>query len=232
MRAFRKKTGISIAEVAAASGLSFNCIRQIEANPRAPKLEKVGRLVKFYGPRIKDVFPSCGDIYQAIAPVKDFGTWLKNFRLRNCLTQHELARIWGVSWVCVSRYESNLVKPTPPLLARLKDALGLDDAALAGVVAVKADFGSWLKDFRLRRGLTQEQLGKTWRVPVSTVGRYEANLRSPGLENLKRLKAAFGLNGELDKFMEFFAKPQQRSPERREAPRFTSAPDLGTWSQA
>lgn len=63
------------------------------------------------------------------------------------------------------------------------------------------DFPSWLRNFRLRRGIEQTALAKKIGVSKVTVCRYERNHSRPARVILERLRKAFKLNGELDRFL-------------------------------
>lgn len=86
----------------------------------------VGRVLKAFGDKARDAFPGVKDIYDFLVPPKDFGSWLRNFRLRRGLRQGEVAKVLGVSTVSVGYYESNQRKPRPEILAKLKSAFRLN----------------------------------------------------------------------------------------------------------
>jgi putative transcriptional regulator len=46
--------------------------------------------------------------------------WIKEFRMKNNLTQEQLAQKVGVSWVTISRWERGLVKPSSLAAEKLK----------------------------------------------------------------------------------------------------------------
>jgi len=59
-------------------------------------------------------------------------------------------------------------------------------------------FGSWLRNFRVRKGLQQVDLAKMLGVCKSSVSAYEGNQTRPRDAVLKRLKKVFKLNGECE----------------------------------
>lgn len=63
------------------------------------------------------------------------------------------------------------------------------------------DFASWLRNFRLRRGLQQAELAKVLGVSKVSICHYEGNLCKPRPVILERFRRAFKLNGELDRFL-------------------------------
>lgn len=63
------------------------------------------------------------------------GAKLKQARHDKSLTQEQLAREIGVSWVTISRYERNVTQPTLVGLRVLADVLQVDLAELLGDAA-------------------------------------------------------------------------------------------------
>lgn len=61
-------------------------------------------------------------------------------------------------------------------------------------------FGGWMKNFRARRGLLQNEVAKAMGVSTETTRRYQDNECKPSKRNLSKLKAVFGLNGEIDRY--------------------------------
>lgn len=63
------------------------------------------------------------------------------------------------------------------------------------------DFASWLRNFRMRRGLQQAELAKILKVSKVTVCHYESRYCKPRPVIQERLRRAFRLNGEFDRFL-------------------------------
>jgi transcriptional regulator with XRE-family HTH domain len=63
------------------------------------------------------------------------------------------------------------------------------------------DFASWLRNFRLRRGLEQTAVARKIGVSKVTICRYERNHSRPTAVIRGRLRKAFNLNGEFDRFL-------------------------------
>jgi len=63
------------------------------------------------------------------------------------------------------------------------------------------DFASWLRNFRLRRGLQQAELAKVLGISKVSICHYEGNFCKPRPVILERLRKAFKLNGEMDRFL-------------------------------
>jgi len=86
----------------------------------------VGKLLAYFGRDWAEAFPEAEDGADQLVPVSDFGSWLRNFRVRKGLKQVELAQILGVSTVTICRYERRRSKPQSAILQRLKKSFGLD----------------------------------------------------------------------------------------------------------
>lgn len=95
--------------------------------PLANSLPRIlGRILKTLGDKAKEVFPGTRDIFDFLVPPRDFGSWLRNFRLRRGLQQTELARILGIHKVSLYRYEKGASKPDRQVLQRLVQVYGLE----------------------------------------------------------------------------------------------------------
>ena len=64
-----------------------------------------------------------------------------------------------------------------------------------------SDFASWLRNFRIRKGLQQVELAKMLGVSKVSICRYERNVSKPQDVVLKKFKRVFKLNGELDQYL-------------------------------
>jgi transcriptional regulator with XRE-family HTH domain len=72
--------------------------------------------------------------FNEISTVSDenFGERLKRFRLKNGLTQRQLAATLDMSNVQIVRYEKNITKPTVAIIKKLSRALEIRYEDLAG----------------------------------------------------------------------------------------------------
>lgn len=72
--------------------------------------------------------------FNEISTVSDenFGERLKRFRLKNGLTQRQLAATLDMSNVQIVRYEKNITKPTVAIIKKLSKALEIRYEDLAG----------------------------------------------------------------------------------------------------
>lgn len=70
-------------------------------------------------------------------------------------------------------------------------------------------FGARLREMRLRRGFTQEQLGQKIGVAKSTLTGYEKGNREPDISKIKKILEALEL--EADDLLEISKKPAPRA---------------------
>ena len=153
-----------------------------------------------------------------------FGKWLKGMRHRQGLTQDELARRCGISASYVSRleHESDRTKngdpcqPSPKVVEAMAAALRVpvEEARLAaGYSAAEppTDFGRWLQDRRITRGLTQEELARTCEVTGAYVSLLEQGADKcahPSVEIVDRLARALGADCEEARAAAGFRPPE------------------------
>ncbi|MFH2202008.1 MAG: helix-turn-helix domain-containing protein [Elusimicrobiota bacterium] len=126
IRYLRRRLRINYAAAAAGAGVSPNTLLRLERGEGRPQDWTISRLLRYLGRALKEVFPGAEDVYDLIIPPKDFGSWLRNLRLRRGLQQKELAEILGLSKVSVCRYEKNIVKPQEAILKRLRRRFSLN----------------------------------------------------------------------------------------------------------
>lgn len=70
--------------------------------------------------------------------------------------------------------------------------------------SINIDFGLHLKQLRLNKGLTQEQLAENADISVSFLGGIERGLKSPTIETVKKLSDALEI--PISQLMSFEAK--------------------------
>lgn len=86
----------------------------------------VGKILAYFAQDLCEVFQGTGEPQDQIVPVKDFGSWLRNFRLRKGLQQLDLANALGIHKVSLHRYEKGKSKPEWQVLQRLIRKYGLE----------------------------------------------------------------------------------------------------------
>lgn len=126
VRFLRKRQGLTIPDLERHTGISHGTISRLERDSAAVNVAAVGKLLAYFGRDLHEAFSDGEYPHDQVAPVTDFASWLRNFRVRKGLRQVELARILGVSKVSVCRYERNRSRPQGVILRRLKKAFKLN----------------------------------------------------------------------------------------------------------
>lgn len=138
-----------------------------------------------------------------------FGARLRYLRRRLDLTIGEFSKTTGLSHGAISRVERDAHRVLEPwilgrIILQLQGRLGEVFPETKGdpcdFLYPRDTFGGWLKNFRARRGLLQNEVAKAMAVSTETIRRYQDNECKPSKRNLFKLKAVFGLNGELDRY--------------------------------
>ncbi|MDD5656838.1 MAG: helix-turn-helix transcriptional regulator [Elusimicrobia bacterium] len=125
LRFLRKRQGLTQAILSRRTGISPATICKLERGGETAHPEIVGKLLAYFGRDVVEAFPEGKDVFNELAPVKDFGSWLRNFRVRKGLQQVELAKMLGMSKASVSAYEHNQTKPGNVILKKLRAAFKL-----------------------------------------------------------------------------------------------------------
>lgn len=174
---------------------------QLERSNWLPRTDVSGNEFDLERP-IKPVYLALPDINTA--PI---GARIRFLRKRRGLTVFGLADATGVSHNAISNLERGAVPPKPwtlgPILSFFgAEAVGIFPGAADAFDAVvpPTDFGAWLNNFRLRNGLQLKDVAEKIGVSAVSIHYYEQGRRTPGPEVIKRLRRAFKLNGELDRF--------------------------------
>lgn len=138
-----------------------------------------------------------------------FGARLRYLRRRLGLTIEEFSKTTGLSHNAISRIERDahrvlepwiLGRIIPQLQGRLGEVFPETKGDPYDFLYPRDTFGGWIKNFRARRGLLQNEVAKAMGVSIETIRRYQENECRPSKRNLARLKAVFGLDGELDRY--------------------------------
>lgn len=136
------------------------------------------------------------------------GERLRFIRRKLGASPGRLANAAGVSPNALLRIERDEGPANDWILGRILRSLGNNaKAAFPGAQDVfdflvpPRDFATWLRNFRLRRGIQQKELARALAVSNVTICRYERNVSRPNDVVVKRLKRAFKLNGEFDRFL-------------------------------
>lgn len=123
-RFLRKRRGMTLDDLAERTGIAKPTLCQFERGRRMRTMI-IAKLLAYFGREAADAFPE-GDPLDQVVPVSDFGSWLRNFRIRRGLRQAEIAEALGVCKASISAYEMNYTRPQAPVLMRLKKVFGLN----------------------------------------------------------------------------------------------------------
>ena len=119
IRYIRRKLGLSPEVLAKSARMGVNTLLRLERGEVPAKEWVLGRILKGLGTKAGECFPGVGNIYDYLIPPEDFGSWLRNFRLRKGLQQVELAGMLRVTKVSIFHYEAGVCKPGTAVLRRL-----------------------------------------------------------------------------------------------------------------
>lgn len=125
LRFLRKRRGLTIVDLEKRTGVSRVTICRIERGHKVEHLELAGKLLGYFGAQAAEAFPPGTDPIDLLVPVTDFGSWLRNFRVRKGLQQAKLAEILGVSRPSISCYEANKTTPLKAVLKKLRKSFKL-----------------------------------------------------------------------------------------------------------
>lgn len=126
LRFLRRRQGLTQEDLCRRTGISRATICKLERGGGATlHPEIVGKLLAYFGQEAAEAFPEGKDGVDHFVPVTDFGSWLRNFRVRKGLQQVELAKILGVSNASVSAYEKSQTRPRNVVLKRMRKVFKL-----------------------------------------------------------------------------------------------------------
>lgn len=121
------------------------------------------------------------------------GALVRRLRERYDWTINDLAGKAGVSPQALSTWEGGRNLPSPPLLKRLADALGVPVVELAPVPLAK----TLLSDLRIQSRLTQTHVAESLGVARSFVADLEAGRKVYGQDRAAALADLYGVDQEL-----------------------------------
>ncbi len=149
-------------------------------------------------------------VYLAVPDLKTapIGIRLRFLRKRHGLTIPKLAAAIGISHNAISALERGTVEPKPWVLGPILIFYGQEAAAvfpgkgdIFDRIIPPTDFGRWLTNLQLRKGLKLDDLARVMGVSKVAVWRYERNIMKPSCVVVQRLQKAFKLNSEFDRFL-------------------------------
>jgi len=131
-------------------------------------------------------------------------------RQRLGLRLDDLSAESGLSRNALSRLERGATKKVHPwilgrvlpfLAALFKETFPEAGGDPYDFLTPPTTFGTWLKNFRMRRGLKLKDLAARLKVRPFTIIRYEADESKPSPSVRQNLRTLYRLNGQLDGFL-------------------------------
>ena len=114
---------------------------------------------------------------------------------KNNVDRYELSKICEVPYSTVSSWLQSDRYPRIDKIQQLADYFSIDKSDLIeGPTNIDSSFASTLKQLRINKKLTQEELSKEINVSTSTIGMYETSKREPNFEVLKKISNFFNIS--------------------------------------
>jgi len=120
----RRRAGLLQREVAQAMGVSLGAVGMWDCGKNMPSAEKLPKLAKLYGCTVDELLAGKTD--------SAFGRRLRALRSGRGLSQHELAKLIGVSKSSVNMYERDEREPGFRTLGAIADFFGVSTDYLLG----------------------------------------------------------------------------------------------------
>ena len=211
VRELRERRGWNQRQLASRIGCTASLISDYEVAGTHPTPENLGAVAAALGvPRRR-----LRALVAERAPAKRttaFGRLLRETRIARGMTQQQLAEAVGVRTYAVTVYETTNTHPRekhlPRLVERLAKALDLPPAEIEESLCqqrparVPTDFGHRLRQLRIDRGLSQEQLGVRCGCSVYMISSYETGGSYPKPGLLPALARALGVDvGEFERLL-------------------------------
>ena len=193
LRRLRREQRLSQVELARRAGLSIGIIRGYEAGHHHPSRPRIPQLARILG-------VSEDELARHLAPPTEtspFGRVLRELRERRGLTQQQLAARSGCTAHVISHYEIARTHPNPENLDAIAAALGVPPHQLSALAAERSParqstaFGRLIREARIARGLTLQELAREAGVPERTLANYETRNIHPQERHLSRVVASF-----------------------------------------
>ena len=120
---------------------------------------------------------------------------LKELRIKKGVYQKDVAQFLGVDRTTYVKYENGDSEPSNEILKLLSKYFNVSiDYILDNSSKSEISFGSRLKELRISKNLTQEDLAKKINLSKANISKYEADLVEPSLETLSLLAKLFDVS--------------------------------------
>ena len=187
----RVALGMTREMLSAKSGVSIMTIRRYEGLEREPRFDILEKLATAMDCTVFDLTEDSGgdcDMMTNESAKQPIAMKIKELRHRRGITQTDLATMIGKTSSSIKKYEMGMTNIPLDVLEQIADALNTTVYSLLGG---GESVGGRIRQFRLNKGLSQQQLGDAIGMSQQQIGQYEKGLRSPKLVTLS--KFAFGL---------------------------------------
>lgn len=193
LRAYRVKKLLTQKDLAKASGVNEVTISYAENGLSEPGdliqvMLVVGLGMSKTEANLAKVFPD-NDTWD------DGSNKLRSYRARKLMTQKDLAKASGVTQVTISFIESGLSEPINLTKQKLSKALKVEPAIL--FLSENVWVGNNLREYRVKKLMTQRDLAKTSGVSQVTISFIECGLSKPTDLTKKKLAKALGARRKL-----------------------------------
>lgn len=203
----RNSKGYSLRYLSSISGVSFQHISLIENDKYRPFLQTLRHLCFALSIDFNTVVERFYRIKDNDSDVKSItlGTFLKNARILKEFTQQKLSDLTGISVTQISFIENDESKPQFSKLKSLCSALSLDyETVVKGFYCIEKkdsdmetlSLGAFLKNARLLKGFTLQQLADLAGISSSHIYNIECDNVKPSISALKSL--CFALEVDFD----------------------------------
>jgi len=127
-----------------------------------------------------------------------FGENIKRQRLALGMTLEEVANKVGVTRQTMSRYETGVIKSySPETILKIAEVLQTTGSFLLGYEAENIGLGERLKNLRIKRGLTLDEVARKIGVSNATVSRWETGeIKAIGSDKIGALADVLGTTTE------------------------------------
>ena len=175
----RLRLSMTRQELADHLGVHVTAVRHWEKGVRTPTASNLRRLQEWFEE----------DVPSYMVRIEEIGDQIRDERLRRGMTQQELADHFAIGVDTVHCWEDGLKTPQPHYLRRLREWFG---ESVPGYHTVGIEgVGDRLRNERLRRGMTQQELAEYFGIYHCNLSKWEQGLRTPRPHYLRRLREWF-----------------------------------------
>jgi len=187
IRSFRRKRGLSLADLAERSQLSISYLSEIERGKKQPSLETLEKLSTALNISVQGLFTENESSSSPLTP----GDKIALLRRDKKLSQAELAEKVGISTTYLCQIEKGNVTPSLETLKAIAEALGVSPQ---DIMETPCHIGCRIKKVRQERGITQAELARKAGVSTGLIGQIESGKVEPSIKTLEKIASALSLS--------------------------------------